>query len=166
MKKLFFTLIAVFATSLASLAQITLSDAYTSLAQLPGMSAKSTSTVQIDGSATINNAKTVSVSTNNVGAMRNQFFYMIESLPLRNQLIGANNQRELASVFAEPAGNGMYNVLVMKGNALTGTFTATYGQTNKAGIDAISNCELTMDSDELVLTPTASSPGDFISMTR
>lgn len=166
MKKLFLTLIAVVATSLASLAQITLSDAYTSLAELPGMTSKSVSNVKIDGNAVIQNAKTASVATNNVVNMRNQFFYMIESLPLRNQLIGANNQRELASVFAEPVGNGVYNVLVLKGDALTGNFSATYGQTNKAGIDAINNCSLTMDSDELVMTPTVSSTGDFISMTR
>ena len=59
-----------------------------------------------------------------------------------------------------------YNVLILKGDALTVNFSATYGQTNIAGIDAINNCVLTMDSDELVLTPTVSSTGDFISMTR
>lgn len=168
MKKLILTLAAIAAVTFSSSAQITLSDAYSSLAELPGMSIKATNSVQIDGITTIDDARVSTVKTSNAGAMRNEFFYMIESLPLRSQVIGANNQHEIASIFAEPAANGKYNVLIMKGDASTGEFSAVYGQTDRQGVEAINSCELTMDAKELTMTPADKVPVDnhYMSMTE
>jgi hypothetical protein len=163
MKKLFLTLIAVVATSLAGFSQITLIDAYSSLAQLPGMKSSSAKTVQIDSSSSITDATTATVKAKDVVNTRNQFYYMIESLPVRNVLVSANNQRELATVFAQPAGNGLYSVLVLTGSVQTGEYSATYGFTDKAGIDAIGNSQVSMDSQELSITPTPGGSDNFIS---
>ncbi|MDE6771277.1 MAG: hypothetical protein K2J49_01615, partial [Muribaculaceae bacterium] len=97
---------------------------------------------------------------------RDKFVWMTENLPVRNMIIGANNQREMAAVYAVPAGGGKYNVLVLQGNTLSGNFSASYGQTNAAGIKAIRDSQVTMDSTELVVTPTSNSGNDsFVSMT-
>lgn len=168
MKKLFLTLIAIVATGLAGFAQTTLADAYKSLSGLSGMSEQSVGKVAVGQSSAINNVKTssVSVGQGQVQDYRDKFVWMTENLPVRNMIIGANNQRELAAVYAVPAGGGLYNVLILKGNTLDGTFSTSYGQTTKASINAIRNCQVTMDSSELVLTPAASSgSGAFISMT-
>lgn len=170
MKKLFLTLIALVATSAACFAQITLKDAYEGLADLPGMKAKTVQSVNVDGNAAISNVVSASAQASNASASQNfrdQFIYTIESLPIRNMLVGANNQREMATIFAEPAGNGQYNVLVLKANSLSGDYTASYGHASQATVDAIRNCQVSMDSDELVMTTTpAAGNAQFISMTK
>ena len=170
MKKLFLTLIALVAASAACFAQITLKDAYEGLADLPGMSSKSAQTVKVDGNDAICNVVSASAQTSSASSAQNyrdQFIYMIESLPIRNMLVGANNQREMATIFAEPAGNGQYNILVLKANTLSGDFTASYGQADQATVDAIRNCQVSMDSDELLMTTSAAAGNtQFISMTK
>lgn len=170
MKKLFLTLIAIVATSAACFAQITLKDAYEGLADLPGMkSNQSCCTVKVCGNDAICNVVSASAQATNAAStqnLRDQFIYTIESLPIRNMLVGANNQREMATVFAEPAGNGQYNVLVLKANALSGDFTASYGQADQATVDAIRNSQVSMDSDELIISSPAAGNSQFISMTK
>ncbi len=169
MKKLFLTLIALAATSFASFADTSLYEAYSGLAKLSGMTEQTNNTVRIDNNNVISNVKTASVSSNHasVQELHNSFIYMMENLPMGNMVIGANNMRELASVYSTPAGNGVYNVLIIKGNTLDGNFSVSYGQTNNEGVKAIRNCQVTMDSNELVLTPSQNnSPADsFITMT-
>lgn len=168
MKKLFLTLAALVATSFASFADTTLAEAYNGLSKLSGMTEQTVNKVMIDNNNVISNVKIATVNANdgNVQNYRDNFIYMTENLPMRNMVIGANNMRELASVYATPAGNGTYNVLILKGNTLDGNFTVSYGQTNAAGINAMRSSQLTMDSNELVLAPaTQSSPADsFITM--
>lgn len=155
MKKLFLTLVAIVATSLAGFSQTTLADAYNQLSKLAGMKVENTGKVVISDGTALSNVKTssVTVGEGSVQNYRDQFVWMTENLPIRNMVIGANNMREMAAVYATPAGNGMYNVLILKGNTLDGNFAVSYGQTNKAGINAMRSCQVTMDSQELVLTP-------------
>lgn len=168
MKKLFLTLVAIFATSILSFADTSLAQAYKGLASLADMQEKSTSQVAVTPSAKISNVKTTYISTQPefVEDYRARFIYEMENLPVRNMIIGANNQRELATVYAVPAGGGVYDVLIIKGNTLTGNFSASYGQTSKAGVDAIRASKVLMDADELsVSIPDSDSPADaFISM--
>ncbi|MBD5355820.1 MAG: hypothetical protein HDR88_02285 [Bacteroides sp.] len=168
MKKLFLTLAALFTISFAGFADTTLAEAYTGLSKLSGMNEQTVNKVMIDNNNSISNVKVATVYANesNVQNYRDNFIYMMENLPMRNMVIGANNMRELASVYSTPAGGGMYNVLIIKGNTLDGNFTVSYGQTNAAGIKAMRNSQVTMDANELVLAPAPqTSPADsFITM--
>ena len=167
MKKLFLTLVAIVATSLIGFSQTTLADAYTQLSKLSGMSVEKVGKVTITPSTSLSNVKTASVTVGeaNVQNYRDKFVWMTENLPVRNMVIGANNMREMAAVYAAPAGNGLYNVLILKGNTLDGSFSVSYGQTNKAGVNAMQSSQVTMDSSELVLTPVSESvPGSYITM--
>ncbi len=168
MKKIILTLVTIFATGFAAMADTSLDQAYTSLSKLSGMSEKSVGTVQVDNNATLKNIKTSVVTANqgNVQDYRDKFIYMMENLPIRDMVIGANNQRDLAAVYAVPAGGGVYNVLIIQGNVLDGNFSTSYGQTNKAGVNAIRNCNLSMDGGELIFSPMAAGSANFISMTE
>ncbi len=101
MKKIILTLVTIFATGFAAMADTSLDQAYTSLSKLSGMSEKSVGTVQVDNNATLKNIKTSVVTANqgNVQDYRDKFIYMMENLPIRDMVIGANNQRELALLF-------------------------------------------------------------------
>ena len=94
------------------MAQISLEDAYTQLVNLPGMSEQKVESVQLSPGVSISN---LSSATCNSGKYAQQFIYMYESLPVVNQLIGANNDREMACAFTEPSDNGTYNVLFLIG---------------------------------------------------
>lgn len=166
MKKLFLTLLVSAISSLSSFAQITLIDAYTSLADLPGMKEKTCTTINVDDNTIIENTQTFAVNTVDVDYMRGQFFNMIESLPMREVIISANNQREFATVYAQPAENGSYNLLILKGNSVSGDFSATYAKTDKATVEAINNCELILDRDELVVVPPSGASTEFITMSN
>lgn len=168
MKKLFLTLVAIMATSLVGFSQTTLADAYKSLASMSGMSEKTIDKAQVGQSAYIQDLKIskVSVAEGDVQGCRDKFIYMMENLPVRNMVIGANNQRELAAVYAVPAGGGLYNVLIIQGNALDGSFSASYGKTTKAGVSAMKNCNVSMDAEGLVMVTTPETGSEtFISMT-
>lgn len=159
MKKLFLTLAAIITISLTGLARTTLADAYKSLSSLPGMEKVAPEKVQVTQAAAISNLKTSAVSVSDkAGEYRDKFIYMMENLPVRDMVIGANNQRDIAAVYAEPAGYGKYNVLILTGNVEGGDFTASYGQTTSAGVKAIRACQVSMDPEELVIVTT--SPGD------
>lgn len=147
MKKLFLTLVTLVATSLAGLAQISLEDAYSSLVNLPGMSEKKVENVQISPAATISNLHAIICNTPHY---MQEFIYTYESLPVVNQLIGANNQSEMACAFTEPSEDGVYNVLFLFGEK-GGSYVAAYGQTNADGIEAIRNCEVNMEGDQLIM---------------
>lgn len=152
MKKLFLTLIALAATSFAGFAQISLDDAYTSLVNNPGMVEKSINDVQLAPGVTITNLHSVTYKGSRYAQ---DFIYTYESLPVVNQLIGANNQSEMACAFTEPSDNGVYNVLFLVGEK-GGPYVAAYGQTTADGIEAIRNSEVSLEGDELVMavTPT------------
>ena len=152
MKKLFLTLIALAATSFAGFAQISLDDAYTSLVNNPGMVEKSINDVQLAPGVTITNLHSVTYKGSRYAQ---DFIYTYESLPVVNQLIGANNQSEMACAFTEPSDNGVYNVLFLVGEK-GGPYVAAYRQTTADGIDAIRNSEVSLEGDELVMavTPT------------
>ncbi|MEZ3549539.1 MAG: hypothetical protein K1W02_02225 [Muribaculaceae bacterium] len=167
MKKLFLSLVAIAATSLAGFADTSLAQAYSELSGISGMTEKKVSNVQVDGKASISNIKTskASVSGENAENYRAKFIYTMESLPVRKMVMGANNQRELAAVYAEPIGGGKYNVLIVKGDALGGSFSASFGQTTKAGVNAIRNSSVTMDAEGLaIMTTPESGEATFITM--
>lgn len=147
MKKLFLTLIALVACSFAGFAQISLDDAYTSLVNLPGATEKTIDSVQITPDASITNIKSV---TYKGWRYAQDFIYTYESLPVVNQLIGANNQKEMACAFTEPSDNGIYNVLFLLGSK-GGPYVAAYGQTTQAGLEAIMNSEVSLEGDQLVM---------------
>lgn len=168
MKKIFLTLAIAVATCFASFADTTLSEAYEGLSKLSGMTEQNVGTVPIGQNTSIKNMKTTGISTQgNVESYRSNFIYMMENLPVRNMIIGANNQRELAAVYAVPAGNGVYNILIVKGDVLNGNFSASYGQTTKAGVNAIRKSQVNMDSDEIVFTtsPNNNTP-NYLGMTK
>lgn len=168
MKKTILALASILATSFGAFADTTLAEAYDGLSRLSGMSEKRVDKAQISGNATISNLKTsvVNVNQSNVQNYRDNFIYMMENLPVRNMVIGANNQRELAAVYATPAGNGLYNILIVKGDVLDGNFSTSYGQTNIAGVNAIKNCNVTMDSSELIFSPANYDSSNILSMTE
>ena len=168
MKKIFLSLIALAATTFAGYADTSLAEAYSGLAKLPGMSEQSTQNIQIDGNNAITNVKIASVQATqgNVQDYRDNFIYMMENLPIRNMVIAANNMRELASVYATPAGGGQYNVLIITGDTNAGSFSVVSGKTTAAGVSAIRQCNVSMDATELVMAPVKPlSPNEsFISM--
>lgn len=147
MKKLFLTLIAVTACTLTGFAQISLNDAYSSIVNHPGMVEKSIKDVQLNGNASITNLKSVTCTGQKYAR---EFYYTYESLPVVNQLIGANNQNDMACAFTEPSDNGVYNVLFLVGEK-GGPYVAAYGQTTAEGVEAIRNCEVSMDNDQLIM---------------
>lgn len=147
MKKLFLTLIAVIATSVAGFAQISLDDAYTSLANLPGITEKKTENIQIAPGAQLTGVRSVICPASRYSQ---EFVYTYESLPINNMLIGANNQSEMACAFTEPSTTGTYNVFFIVGEK-GGQMIAVYGQTNATGLEAIRNCEVSMQGDNLIM---------------
>lgn len=147
MKKLFLTLIAVIACTLTGFAQITLNDAYSSIVNHPGMVEKSVKDVQINGDAVITNLKSVTCKGQRYAK---EFYYTVESLPIVNMLIGANNRNDMACAFTEPSDNGIYNVLFLVGEK-GGPYVAAYGQTTAEGVEAIRNCEVSMNGDQLIM---------------
>lgn len=66
--------------------------------------------------------------------------------------------------FTEPSDSDVYNVLFLVGEK-GGQYVAAYGQTTAEGLEAIRNCEVSMQGNELVM---ASAPTidvvDFITM--
>ncbi len=163
MKKILLSLVALAATSLTGFADTTLAEAYNSLANLSGMTEKTVSSMQVSPSATIKNLKTSEVNTSNVEEYRDKFIFMLENLPVRNMVLGANNMREIAAIYSSPAGAGNYNVLIVTGSTLNGNYSVSYGQTTKAGVDAIRNTQVNMDQNEIVLTPVpANGTGNYI----
>lgn len=147
MKKLFLTLIAVIACTVTGFAQISLNDAYSSIVNHPGMVEKSIKDVQLNGNASITNLKSVTCSGSKYAS---EFYYTYESLPIVNQLIGANNRNDMACAFTEPSDNGVYNVLFMVGGK-GGPYVAAYGQTTAEGVEAIRNCNVSMNNDQLIM---------------
>lgn len=167
MKKLFLSLIALTVTSLASLAHGTLSDAYLSVADLPGMKLISELPVQITNTTDIQSVRTVSAVTHdNIEKLHGEFVEVIESIPQGEVIKTNTDQPEFATVFAEPTDSGNYDILILQGNDVTGTFTATFGNTDEAGLKAIKNSKVSLDGNELVITPAASGAGTYITMTK
>lgn len=151
MKKLFFTLIALFATSVAGFAQISLDDAYTFLKSVPGMTENHVDKVTLAPGIEITNLKSVSGKQAKCQAA---FINAYESLPIDNMLIGVNNQTEMACSFSEPSDSGIYNVFFIVGEK-GGKMTAAYGQTTAEGLEAIANCDVTLDQNglEMAIAP-------------
>ncbi|MDE6770249.1 MAG: hypothetical protein K2J78_11045 [Muribaculaceae bacterium] len=167
MKTLFLSIIALATTSLASFAQTTLHDAYMSISDIPGMKVKNDMTVQVNGKADINSARTATAKTDeNADRLRNEFSEIIETLPDSEMLINTNDQHEFATVFAEPSDHNLYNVLILQGDAITGVFSATYGTTTADGVKAISSYDPAIDGNDLVLTPMSTTSGHFITMSE
>ncbi len=155
MKKLFLTLVAIMAVSLTGFARTSLADAYNSLSKLSGMSETKAQKVMVDNNSAIKNMKTasISVSGDDIQAYREKFIFESENLPVRKMIVGANNMRDMAMIYAEPTGYGSYNILIIKGDTESGNFSASYGQTTAAGVKAIKGSQVTMDSQELVIIP-------------
>lgn len=169
MKKLILSIVSIAATSLASFADTSLAEAYNGLAALSGMSESTSQTIQVNPSVAIKNVKTssVNVSSGDAQSYREKFIYMMENLPVRDMVIGANNMRELAAVYTTPAGNGQYNVLVVTGNTLDGNFSVSYGQTSKAGVNAMKASIVNMDKNKLAVTTiTGSGNHNLVGMNR
>lgn len=154
MKKIFIALIAIVATSFSSFADTSLKEAYDALSKIKGMTAQSYDKVLIDEGITLNNitTSTMTVTYGDVQAYRDAFIYEMENLPVRQMVVGANNMRELAAIYATPAGAGKYNVLIVTGDTLDGKFTASYGQTNAAGIKSLKSLNVIMDNNELMMS--------------
>lgn len=113
------------------------------------MTETSTASVSIDGKSTLNDVQSATVNSKNINSTRNQFYYIIESLPAREVVVSGNNKHEIATIFAEPAGLDLFNILILKGNSVTGDYTAVYGNTNITGLDALGDISLILDSDAL-----------------
>lgn len=145
MKKFFVTLIAIMATSLAGFAQISLDDAYNYLSSLPGMTEKTVDNVTLMPGVEITGLKSVS---GQMARYQDEFINAYESLPIDNMLIGVNNQKEMACSFSEPSDNGVYNVFFIVGEK-GGKIMAAYGQTSAEGLEAIANCDVALEGDEL-----------------
>lgn len=144
MKKFILTLVAIVACSVAGMAQITLSDAYTSLVNQPGMVEKNVGDVQLAPGATIYNLETVKAPAR----YAQEFVYTYESLPINYMLIGANNTEEMVSAFTEPSDTGVYNVFFLVGQK-GGPYVAALGQTDDAGLEAIRNSEVSLQGGNL-----------------
>lgn len=167
MKTLLLSLIAVVTTGLTSFAQTTLHDAYMSLSDIPGMKVKNDMTVQINGKTDINAARTITAKTNdNADRLRNEFTEVIENLPENEVVISSNDQHEFATVFAEPGDHNLYNILIVQGDAITGVFSATYGTTTADGVKAIGAYDLSLEGNDLVITPVSSTSGHYITMSE
>ncbi len=166
MKKILLTMVAVMASGLAVFADTTLESAYEQLSVLPGMSEKSVGKVKIGETTNLRNVRTATanVGQSDISAYRDKFVWMTENLPVRNMVIGANNRREMAAVYAVPTGGGDYTVLVFNGNAVTGDFSVSYGQTTPAGIAEMNSANLEMDNAEITMTA-ASDANEFIHIT-
>lgn len=147
MKKLFLTLVAIVATTLSGFAQISLQDAYQGLVNLPGSTEKTVKDVQLNADAAITNLHATTVKS---PRYVQDFIYTYESLPVTNVLISAGNQNEMACAFTEPSESDTYNVLFLVGEK-GGPYVAAYGQTNAAGLEAIRDCEVALDGDNLVM---------------
>lgn len=145
MKKIFVTLIALVATSLASFAQITLEDAYSYLSNLPGITQKQVGDVTLTPGVQITGLTSVSGS---MARYQDNFINAYESLPIDNMLIGVNNREEMACSFSEPSDNGVYNVFFIVGEK-GGKIMAAYGQTTAEGLEAIANCDVSLDGKNL-----------------
>lgn len=154
MKKLFIAIVALFSASTAVYADTSLESAFDQLSALPGMVEQNIGTVKISDDASLRNVKTYSVTVGegDISSYRDKFVWMTENLPVRNMVIGANNRRELAAVYATPTAGGDYSVLIFKGNSIDGNFSVSYGQTTPAGIARINSADLVMDNAEIVLT--------------
>lgn len=167
MKKLFLSLIALTVTSLTSLAEVTLNDAYLSVADLPGMKLISELPVQITTTTDIQSVRTVAATSHeNIDKLHSDFTEVIANIP-EGELIQSNTVKpEFSTVFAEPTGSGQYNILILQGNDLTGVFTATYGNTDAAGLEAIKNSKVSLNGNDLVITPAPSSGTQYIGMAQ
>lgn len=154
MKKIIIAMVALMTSCIAAFADTTLESAYEQLSGLPGMSEQNVGKVKIGDSTSIRNVKTstVNVAQGDIPAYRDKFVWMTENLPIRNMVIGANNRRELAAVYATPTAGGDYTVLIFKGDAINGNFSVTYGHTTPAGIAEMNSANLEMDNGELVMT--------------
>lgn len=167
MKKLFLSIIAILAVSLTSFAQVTLHDAYLQIKDIPGMKIKNDQALQINGIANVNQARTASAVTDkNADRLRTRFTETIASLPSEEVIVNSGNQSEFATILVEPSDHNLFNVLILQGDALTGQFSATYGTTTAEEVDAISSSKKVIETNDLVLTPVASTTGVFISMTE
>lgn len=167
MKKLFLSLIAILTVSLTSFSQATLHDAYLQLKDIPGMKIKNDHAIQINGIASVNQARTATaVTEKNADRLRSRFTETIENLPTEDVIVNSGNESEFATILVEPSDHNLYNVLILQGDALTGEFSATYGTTTADGVDAISASKKMFDTNDLVLTPVATTTGVFIRMTE
>lgn len=154
MKKILLAVVAVAASFSVSFADTTLESAYDQLSALSGMSEKKADKVKIGDNTVLRNVRssTAKVGENSIQEYRDKFVWMTENLPVRNMVVGANNRREMAAVYATPMANGDYTVLIFKGNAINGDFTISYGQTTPEGVAEINDATITMDNAELILT--------------
>lgn len=154
MKKIILAIVAIVTSCSLSFADTTLESAYEQLSSLPGMSEKKADNVKIGENTVIRNFKssTAKVDSKTIGQYRDKFVWMTENLPVRNMVIGANNRREMAAVYATPTAGGDYTVLIFKGNAINGDFNISYGQTTPEGIAEINDASVAMDNAELTFT--------------
>lgn len=155
MKKIILAIVALMTSCLVSFADTSLESAFDQLSNLKGMSEKNVGKIMIGEKTYIRNARTASVSVDqdNIGEYRDKFVWMTENLPVRQMVIGANNRRELGAVYATPTASGDYSVLIFNGNAITGKFSVTYGQTTAAGVAEIQSSDLEMNNMALTITP-------------
>lgn len=154
MKKIILAIVAVVASFSMSFADTTLESAYDQLSVLPGMSEKKADKVKIGENTILRNVRSSSakVDDQSIQQYRDKFVWMTENLPVRNMVIGANNRREMAAVYATPTAGGDYTVLIFKGNAINGDFSISYGQTTPEGVAEINGASIEMDNAELVMT--------------
>lgn len=166
MKKILIAIAAIMTSCLVAFADTSLESAYDQLSALPGMAEKNVGKVKIGESTNLRNVRTssVKVDQNDIQAYRDKFVWMTENLPVRNQVIGANNRRELAAVYATPLPSGDYTVLIFRGNSVNGDYSVSYGQTTKQGVAEINTASLVMDNAELIITA-ESDDNKFLSVT-
>ena len=166
MKKLILSLIAILSVSLLSSAQTSLHRTYMSLKDIPGMKVKDSQTIQVNGIADINGARTATVKSNDhAERLKGDFLNNINEIPSSDMVANADNTHEFARIFAEPGDHNFYNVLVVQGDAISGIFTATYGTATAEDVEAIRS-GLSSNGAELVLTTVSPTSGTLITMTE
>ena len=167
MKKLILSLIAILSVSLLSSAQTSLHRTYMSLKDIPGMKIKDSQTIQVNGIADINGARTATVKTNDhADRLKGDFFNNLDKISSDDMVASADNNNEFARIYAEPGDNNFYNVLIVQGDALSGIFSATYGTATADDVEAIRSGAFSSNGGALVLTTVSPDSGTLITMTE
>ena len=131
------------------------------------MKVKDSQTIQVNGIADINGARTATVKSNDhAERLKGDFLNNINEIPSSDMVANADNTHEFARIFAEPGDHNFYNVLIVQGDALSGIFSATYGTATADDVEAIRSGAFSSNGGALVLTTVSPDSGTLITMTE
>lgn len=152
MKKLLVLVAAVVAGAAAVFAG-SLNDAFRAVSALPGMKvAENADSVDVAGPEFLDSLEVAYVNgldgpqIRNVG---NRLYDIIETLPMGEMVVGANNGLVAGFVYAEEIEGGGYEVLIVKATGEWGNVSAVYGLTDKATVDMMRQALVVMEGAKL-----------------